>query len=347
VIFLYLLSGLLAAGMLYEAAGVWRDKRRMPAPGKRFDIGCAVLHLHELGQGSPAVILESGIAASSINWTLVQQQLAQFVRVCSYDRAGFGWSSPCKTPRTVEQMISEIDALLSRAAIPTPYILVGHSFGGLLVRAFAHRHPEKVAGLVLVDPVSVEFWANCPESEIRRLQRGTALSKRGALLARFGVVRFALAAVAAGRRSFPKAIARATAGRGTTVIDRIVGEMRRLPPAMWPIIMSQWSRPQCFDSMAKHLAALPESARTALNMPVPANIPVTILSAETATPQELEERERWAQESEHGRHIQIPNSGHWLQLQYPDAVVNAVLELTERWRTLQRAAAGFSPRITN
>lgn len=327
MIFLYLLSGLLAAGLLYESIGAWHDNRRMPAPGKRIDIGCAVLHLHELGQGSPAVILESGIAASSINWTLVQKGLAPFVRVCSYDRAGFGWSSPCKTPRTVEQMISELDVLLSRAAIPPPYILVGHSFGGLLVRAFAHRNPERVAGLVLVDPVSVEFWANCPEDEIRRLQKGTALSKRGALLARFGLVRFALAAFAAGRRSFPKAIARATAGRGTTVIDRIVGEMRRLPPEMWPVIMSQWSRPQCFDSMAKHLATLPASARAALNMPVPPTIPVTILSAATATPQELAERERWVQQSQHGRHIQIPDSGHWLQLQYPEAVVNAVREL--------------------
>jgi pimeloyl-ACP methyl ester carboxylesterase len=301
----------------------------MPAPGKRFDIGCAVLHLHELGQGSPSVILESGIAASSINWTLVQRQLSQFVRVCSYDRAGFGWSGPCKTPRTVEQMISELDSLLSRAAIPPPYILVGHSFGGLLVRAFAHRNPERVAGLVLVDPVSLEFWASRPETEIRRLQKGTALSKRGALLARIGVVRFALATFAAGRRRFPKALARATAGRGTTVIDRIVGEMRRLPPEMWPIIMSQWSRPQCFDSMAKHLAALPESARAALNMPVAPNIPVTILSAATATPQEIEERERWVEQSKHGRHVQIPNSGHWLQLQYPEAVVNAVLEIKQ------------------
>lgn len=329
MILLYLFSGLLAAGILYEGLGAWRDRRRLPAPGKRIDIGCAVLHLHEQGQGSPSVILESGIAASSINWTLVQERLAQFVRVCSYDRAGFGWSSPCKTPRTVEQMISELDILLSRAAIPPPYILVGHSFGGLLVRSFAHRNSEKVAGLVLVDPVSLEFWANCPESEIRRLQRGTSLSRRGALLARIGVVRFALAAFAAGRRSFPKAIARATAGRGTTVIDRIVGEMRRLPPEMWPIIMSQWSRPQCFDSMAKHLAALPESARAALNLPVPRNIPVTILSASTATPQELAEREEWVRNSAHGHHIQIPDSGHWLQLQYPDAVVNAVLEIKQ------------------
>lgn len=329
MVVLYLFSGLLAAGILYQSLGAWRDRRRLPAPGKRIDIGCAVLHLRELGQGSPAVILESGIASSSINWALVQQRLAQFVRVCSYDRAGFGWSSPCKTPRTVEQMISELDTLLSRAVIPPPYILVGHSFGGLLVRAFTHRNPEKIIGLVLVDPVSLEFWADCPETEIRRLQKGTALSKRGALLARIGVVRFALAAFAAGRRSFPKAIARATAGRGTTVIDRIVGEMRRLPPEMWPIIMSQWSRPQCFDSMAKHLAALPESARAALNLPVPQNIPVTILSASTATPQELAEREEWVRNRAHGHHIQIPHSGHWLQLQYPEAVVNAVLEIKQ------------------
>ncbi len=318
-----------AAGVLYQAMGAHRDRRQYPAPGRLVESGGVLLHLNQQGKGRPVVILESGIAASSLSWALVQPRIAAFTRVCSYDRAGLGWSGECSSARTVEQMVSELDALLSRAALPGPYMLVGHSFGGLLVGAYAHLKPQRVSGLLLVDPVSLEYWADCQSHERRRLDVGAKLSRRGALLARFGIVRFALAALASGRRRFPKLVAKAAAKQGAPVMENLAGELRRLPPEVWPFVVAHWSHPKCFRALASYLEALPGTARAALSMPVPREIPVTILSASSATAAELRERESWVRQSVRGRHIQIEDCGHWVQLEKPEVVVEAVRQLLE------------------
>lgn len=328
MILLLSLSALVMAGVLYQALGAYRDTRRYPAPGRVIDIGSARLHLHEHGTGRPVVVLESGIAATSLSWALVESKVAAFTSVCSYDRAGLGWSGECALPRTVEQMVAELRALLSSAAIPPPYILVGHSFGGLIVRAYAHLHPDEVSGLLFVDPVSFEYWADCESEELRRLKLGVRLSRRGAWLARFGIVRLALSALVAGGRRFPKLIARATAKQqGTKLMEGLAGEVRKLPPEVWPMVRAHWSRPKCFRAMALYLESLPESARAVLRMPIPRHIPFIVLSASTATAAELAERDSWIEQSEHGRHIRLKDCDHWVQLERPDAVADAVREL--------------------
>ena len=160
----------MGAGLAYQALGLYFDARRYPPPGRVVDIGSCRLHLYEQGSGKPAVVLESGIASSSLAWALVQPRVAEFTRVVSYDRAGLGWSRASKQPRKMETMLSELAALLENANIPPPYILVGHSFGGLLIRAYAYLRPQEVAGLVLVDPVCVSSWADCTPNEMRRLR---------------------------------------------------------------------------------------------------------------------------------------------------------------------------------
>ena len=322
-------AGLIAVALLYQTFGAYRDAKRFPALGRVIDVGPCRLHLNVQGAGSPTVVLESGIAASSLSWALVQPEIAKFTRVAGYDRAGLGWSQRCSVSRTVEQMILEMSSLLSKAGLRSPYILVGHSFGGLLVRAYANLKPNDVVGLVLVDPVSVEYWANCGKNDLRRLQLGTKFSRRGAVLARFGIVRATLDILASGGRKFPKLIARASAGRGTTVLENMVGQVQKLPPEVWPMIRAHWSRSGAFLAMAGYLAALPESARAALHMPIPSHIPLMILSASTATEQELKERDSWIQQSERGTHIRLNDCGHWIQLEQPEAVIAAVRQLIE------------------
>jgi len=329
VILLITLAALLTAALFYQSLSSYLDSRRLPPLGRLVDTGSCRLHLRELGAGTPVVILESGIAATSISWALVQSRVAEFARVASYDRAGLGWSAPCVAPRTLQHMLSELNTLLAAAQLPPPYVLVGHSFGGLLIRAYAHLHPAEVVGLVFVDPVSLSHWSRCTPQEIRRLRTGARLSRRGALLAHLGVVRAALALLVAGNRRLPAFIARASAGRATGVLSNIVGQIQKLPPVYWPMVRSHWSSPKSFRAMAAYLECLPASAQAATQMSLPPDLPFVILSASSATPAELHERDLWTRQSSCGRHVIIEDTGHWLPFERPDAVIRAIRELVD------------------
>jgi pimeloyl-ACP methyl ester carboxylesterase len=187
--------------------------------------------------------------------------------------------------------------------------------------------PDEIAGLVLVDPVSIAYWSDCSAQEKARLALGARFSRRGAVLARLGVVRLALSALLAGGRLFPKLISKASAGKGRGTVERLVGEVRKLPRALWPSVASHWSDPKCFRAMAAALELLPAHAHETLTASVPAQIPLVVLSAANSTPLELEERERWVRESHHGLHVHVPSSGHWIQLEQPHVVVDTVRNL--------------------
>jgi len=139
------------AGFLYENVSEARDRRFNPSTGRLINVGALKMHMDCTGQGSPAVILESGLGDSYVSWRKVQPQIAKFTRVCSYDRAGLGFSGPSSRPRTSQVMAEELHALLGAADIAPPYVLVGHSMGGFDVRLFASRYRSEVAGMVLVD----------------------------------------------------------------------------------------------------------------------------------------------------------------------------------------------------
>lgn len=139
-------------GAVYQFVQEKLDERHYPPPGKLVDVGGFRLHIYCIGQKSPTVILDSGSGMFSLDWTLVQPKIAKFARVCSYDRAGYGWSDGSPYRRTNTQMVKELDALLYSAGETPPYVYVGHSLGAINARVFAQEFPDKVVGLVLVDP---------------------------------------------------------------------------------------------------------------------------------------------------------------------------------------------------
>lgn len=142
---------LAAAGMIYENIFEARDRRFNPMAGRRFDVGGYRMQIDCAGEGSPTVILESGLGDTYASWRKVQPQIAKFARVCSYDRAGLGYSDSSSQPRTSKVIAGELHALLQAASIAPPYVLVGHSMGGFDVRLYASLYRNEVAGLVLVD----------------------------------------------------------------------------------------------------------------------------------------------------------------------------------------------------
>ncbi len=146
------IAALLVAGYVYEKVQEAGDRRRFPAPGRLMAVGNRRMHLFCQGNApGPTVVIEQGMACPAIVWRGVQTQIAQFARVCTYDRAGFQWSDAAPAGRTLEDRVTDLHAVLQGGEVPAPYLFVAHSLGGLLVRRFAARYPDLVAGIVLVD----------------------------------------------------------------------------------------------------------------------------------------------------------------------------------------------------
>jgi pimeloyl-ACP methyl ester carboxylesterase len=280
------------------------------------DIGGRRLHIYETGQGSPTVVLEAGIAATSLSWRPVQEEIAKFTRVVSYDRAGLGWSDANSKPLTLSGLVDDLQSLLRVAQLPPPYVLVGHSFGGLIARAFACRDPKDVAGLVLVDALQPEEWHPLSVEQGRTLARGVRLSRRGAMLARTGIVGWCLRSLLAGSRWLPKAVGGAASGRGLTVMKRIAGEVGKMPREVWPMVAEHWSQPKSFLGMAAHFESLPASAWEMSKCPPLDGVPVVILTPAG--------KPALNGVGANVRHVVAERSGHWIHLDRPEFVVEAV-----------------------
>lgn len=146
-----IILSLLLLGASYQYLATQRDQNAYPAPGKLLDIGGYKLHMHCLGSGKPTVVCDAGLGGDASWWALVAQDVAQITRVCTYDRAGYGWSDASPHTRTSKHIVQELHTLLHNAQISPPYILVGHSFGGANMKLYAKTYPEEVYALVLVE----------------------------------------------------------------------------------------------------------------------------------------------------------------------------------------------------
>ena len=149
-------------------------------PGRFVDVGGFRLHVHTSGEGAPVVVFDAALAGSSISWTFVQPAVARFARTCTYDRAGFGWSDAGPMPRTAGRIADELKRMLEQAGEPPPYLLVGHSFGGFVMRIFAARYAAETAALLLVDPAHPEDWVKPAPKEQVRIDRGAVHGPRAA-----------------------------------------------------------------------------------------------------------------------------------------------------------------------
>lgn len=177
---------LVLAGLSYNAIEQHADARRFPQQGKSIQLGPEFgnvsLNIDCSGQGSPTVILDSGLGVPAVGWEFVQPDVAKFTRVCSYDRAGYGWSSAGPMPRTSAEIVKELHALLAAVGEKPPYILVGHSFGGYNVRVFSGAYPTAVAGMVLVDASHEDQVKMEPQALVNYSNKQDASSKWQTLL---------------------------------------------------------------------------------------------------------------------------------------------------------------------
>jgi pimeloyl-ACP methyl ester carboxylesterase len=149
------LLGLMLLGAIYESAAEVADARAYPPPGQMVDVGGYRLHINCTGTSAPTVVIDAGWGDWSEAWSSsVQPAVANSVRVCTYDRSGMGYSDVGPLPRSAEQFAQELHTLLHQGGVPGPYVLVGHSMGGLTMRVFAHQYASEVAGVVLIESMS-------------------------------------------------------------------------------------------------------------------------------------------------------------------------------------------------
>jgi pimeloyl-ACP methyl ester carboxylesterase len=281
------------------------------------DIGGYRLHIYCAGQGSPTVIFDAGLGDSYMSWRKVQPQIARLTKVCSYDRAGLGYSDSSPRARTSKTIAEELHMLLRSAAIPAPYVLVGHSMGGFDVRLYASAYRGDVAGLVLVDSSHPEQQKRLPAA-VNDLDAGWVREQEFFELAMpFGIAR----------------------------VLGFCGEDAEVRAA------------ECnFHSVresVKELKSVSESAAQAATAGSLGDIPLAVLSSDPDRPQlDLPEdlvkptNEAWqqmqnelAQLSSRSTHTVVKNSGHYIQLDQPGAVIEAIKKVVGQVREAQPISA--------
>jgi pimeloyl-ACP methyl ester carboxylesterase len=299
-----------------QALLAYRDRRRLRPPGTWVD----GLHVLNMGAGLPAIVLEAGLANSCLSWSRVQPRLAQLTATYSYDRAGLGWSGGRGKACSLENLVRELHSLLDAIEVPRPFILVAHSFGGLIARCYASCFPLELTGLVLVDPATPEEWMSPNREQRWRLRRAIFFTRAAGVLACFGIVRFGLWLLLLRKKDKPGPIS-----RFSTTLQRIRFELRKIPAELRPLVRAHWSRPGFYRAMAAYLKALPACAKSVASCALPAQLPVTVLSGAHQPSERLAEHAAVAT-----RHIIASHSQHFVHLDEPDLVVNAIKEVLQR-----------------
>jgi pimeloyl-ACP methyl ester carboxylesterase len=331
-------AALITTGIVYQCLGARSDRLRYANGGRWIDIGGKRrLYLVEKGSGNPTVLFEAGIAATNLNWFHIQEPVSRFASTVSYDRGGLGWSSPCRTARTPSNIAAELHQLLEGAAIKPPYILVGHSFGGLVMRRFALNYPEEVASLVLVDPMRIEEWPPLDPDKQFELDRGKKLFRIAIPIARIGVARLAVTSLFLRSGRAARQLAGAAGKGGLHVLDRIKDEVGKMPREVWPVVAAHWSRPGNFAGMRSHVEAVPDTVREMQNAEPIQKIPVLVLTPGKSSPLSDECLRRI------GSNVQqviAPESAHWIHLDQPDLVIDSIRMMLTAAATEDMVATG-------
>ena len=314
-------AALIIIGVLAALAAVqWlltrHDRRRFPPPGTVVN----GLHVRNLGTGQPAVVFESGLANSSLSWSLIQPQIAKLTATYSYDRAGIGWSEVSRAGRSLQEMSANLHKVLDTLQVPRPFILVGHSFGGLIARFYANSFSGELAGLVLIDPATPEEWMSPNRQQSWRLQRAVFFTRAAGVLACFGIVRFGLWLLLLRKKDSPGPIS-----RFSTTLQRIRFEVRKIPREVLPFVRAHWSRPRFYWAMAAHIQALPSCARAVSSCRLPEQLPITVLSGAHQPPERVAEHRALAT-----RHVMATDSAHFIHFDQPELVVQAIHEMLQR-----------------
>ena len=304
--------------------------RLPPPPGRLIDVGGHRLHIHCAGTGVP-VVFESALGASSLTWRDVQAMVSGFAQACAYDRAGFGWSDAGPLPRTAGRIATELRALLLTAGVRPPYVLVGHSFGGLVARLYASRYPADLAGLVLLDPPTPEDWRHPSEERQALLDRGAALCRHGQRAAKLKATDLVVALVRLGALNVARACGRLiSAGTFRRTDEGVLVPAGKLAPDLLDIAVRSWTHPKFFEALGSQIASIATSAAEVSDDQDFGTLPLIVVSGElSADDSQLAHHADLATRSRRGRHVVAAGSGHWIPLDRPDVVAAVIRDVID------------------
>jgi pimeloyl-ACP methyl ester carboxylesterase len=304
--FVVFVLGVMLVGAMYESTAEAADLRAYPPPGQMVDIGGYRLHLNCTGAGSPIVVIDAGWGDWSAMWSWVQPEVAKSTRVCTYDRAGMGYSEAGPLPRDAQQFAKELHTLLHQAKIPGPYVLVGHSLGGLSVRVFAHDYATEVAGVVLIDSMSpAQFPPSATDAKPQTASQSSGFSVP-VVLARIGLVR---------------------------LFAGPLGLMPALPPEIQEPSTAFSVTPRSMQAWADEGAGMPESAAQARAVKTFGDLPLIVVS------RGLDQKPDWQamqaellQLSSNSQQLIADQSGHNIEIDQPEAAVAAIVKMVDQLR---------------
>lgn len=300
------LLGLLLVGFIYEPIAEAADAKAYPPPGQLVDVGGYRLHINCTGTGSPTVMIDAGLGDWSTGWGYVQQGVAKSARVCTYDRAGWGWSDAGPLPRDAAQSAKELHTLLQNAGIPGPYVMVGHSLGGLGVRVFVHDYASEIAGVVLIDSMTPR---KVTQSQIEVQPQTDTHSQPfsfPALLARFGIVR---------------------------LLARPLGIMPFVPTGE-NAYFSRLVRPQSAQALTNESQGMPAAGAEAAAVKTFGDLPLIVLTAHlNKIPGWQEWQTELLQLSSNSQQL-FAESDHNIHFEAPDAAVAAILQMLQQVREM-------------
>lgn len=323
---------LLAIGYIYQRRTTAADFAQFPPPGQRVDVGGYSLHIYCTGEGGgPTVVVDAGMGDFSTSWQGIQPEVSKSARICTYDRAGYGWSDSSPYPRTATQMANELHQLLVNAKIGPPYILVGHSLGGFTVRVFASQCPDEVVGMILVDSGHEDQLERLPPEYLRlNDQQETYFSVLG-FMSRFGIMR--------------------VIGSSSKGANLAPPQVAKMPKDVQPLYLTMLSHPSFFDTTLAELRVLPETTAQVRATGNLGDLPLIVLSADSIDDAVLksiglgddfpaaqlqrsfhELQTELAALSTNSTHIFVKDSTHAINLDQPDVVIKSILDMVEMLR---------------
>lgn len=299
------LLGLMLIGSIYESRAEAADAITYPPPGQLVDVGGYRLHINCTGTGSPTVVIEAGLGDWSTGWGFVQPEVAKTTRVCTYDRAGWGWSDTGPLPRDAAQFAKELHTLLQNANIPGPYVMVGHSLGGLGVRVYVHDYASEIVGAVLIDSMSPRQFTQSPIAAQSQTDAQSQPFSFPALLARFGMVR---------------------------LLARPLGLIPYVPPDE-KAYFSRFVRTQNAQALTNESQGMPAAGAEASAVKTFGDLPLIVLTAKLNNiPGWQEWQTELLQLSSNSQQLFAENSDHNIQIEKPDAAIAAILQMVEQVR---------------